>query len=369
MGQGAGDASNRWVIGSDSMIDAYQTKAHGWQIPSPVPQESITLTLKSFIDDINLFIGQTPNISETEFHTRVQQDINRWHGILKATGGELNTKKCFWSDFHLQYDTKGNPTIRPKTPNDPQLVLTNPDGTQEILRSTQSNEGIRHLGVHISMNGNQDTEEKVLYKRCRVFQQVYRQCPLTRREAAVTYVTIFLPMIMYPFPATTLSLKALNKAQSLTTPLILSKTGFNRNTPKAVVYAPASHGGIGFQNLHSEQGLQKVLQIIKHLRTRTTLGETIDIAIKAHQIHLGVALPILEYTNPLPWMTDRWITNVRDFLHQTQSTIHIKTPWTIPTIRQQDVHLMTAFQEEGFNKTNLTILNHCRLTLQVTTLA
>jgi len=133
MGQGTGDASNQWVIGSDSMIDAYQTKAHGWQIPSPVPQESITLTLKSFIDDINLFIGQTPNISETEFHTRVQQDINRWHGILKATGGELNTKKCFWSDFHLQYDTKGNPTIRPKTPNDPQLVLTNPDGTQEIL--------------------------------------------------------------------------------------------------------------------------------------------------------------------------------------------------------------------------------------------
>jgi len=29
---------------------------------------------------------------------------------------------------------------------------------------------------------------------------------------------------------------------------------------------------------------------------------------------------------------------------------------------------MTAFQEEGFNKTNLKILNHCRLALQVTTL-
>jgi len=74
--------------------------------------------------------------------------------------------------------------------------------------------------------------------------------------------------------------------------------------PKDVVYAPSSHDSLGFCHLHMEQGLQKVLQILKHLCTKTTLGDTIDIAIKAHQIHAGVALPILEYTNPIPWITD-----------------------------------------------------------------
>jgi len=171
---------------------------------------------------------------------------------------------------------------------------------------------------------------KVLYKWCWIFQQVYCQCPLTRHEATVTYTTIFLPTITHPFPATTISLKTLNKVQSLTTPLILSKIGFNQNMPKAVVYAPTSHGGLGFCHLHSEQSLQKVLQILKHLRARTTLGDTIDIAIKAHQMHSGIALPILKYTNPLPWVTNQWITNVREFLHQIHSTIHIATPWTIP---------------------------------------
>jgi len=139
--------------------------------------------------------------------------------------------------------------------------------------------------------------------------------------------------------------------------------------PKAVVYTTTSHGGIRFHHLHPKQGLQKVRQIIKHLRIQTTLGNTINITIKANQMHSGVALPILEYTNLLPWMTNWWITNIRESLHQTQSTIHIETPWTIPTIRQQDIHLMTVFQEEGFNKPDLKILNHCRLTLQVTTLA
>ncbi len=154
------------------------------------------------------------------------------------------------------------------------------------------------------MDGSQMTEEEMLYKRCRLFQKVYRTCPLTRHKAAVTYTTIFLPTITYPFPATMISLKTLNKAQSLTTPLVLSTMGYNHNMPKAVVYAPTSHGGIGFCHLHSEQGLQKVLQIMKHLRTQTSLGTTIKLAIKAHQIHSGVASPILEYTDPILWMSD-----------------------------------------------------------------
>jgi len=115
------------------------------------------------------------------------------------------------------------------------------------------------------MDGNPQAETKVLFKRCKLFQQVYTRCPLNRREAAVIYSTIYLPTITYPFPATTLPSKTLEKAQSMTTPLILSKMGYNRNMPKSVVYAPATHGGLGMTHLPTEQGLQKVLQVIKHL--------------------------------------------------------------------------------------------------------
>jgi len=183
--------------------------------------------------------------------------------------------------------------IRTKTPEDKQLTLTNLDGTTEILKNTQSTDGICHLGVHISMDGNQDAKTTILCKWCHMFQKVYSQCPLTQREAAVTYSMIFLPTIMYPFPATTLSQKILAKAQSLTTPMILSKMGYNCNMPKDVVYVPSSHGSLGFHHLHMEQGFQKVLQILKHLCTKTTLGDTIDLAMKAHQLHTGVTLPIL----------------------------------------------------------------------------
>jgi len=111
MGQGAGDACNRWVIGSDSMADAYSAGANGWTIPSPNNNAPIKQDMKAFIDDVNLFIGKPENTTETDFMEMAQADINRWHGLLRATGGELNNKKCFCSDFNLQFDTNGTPSI------------------------------------------------------------------------------------------------------------------------------------------------------------------------------------------------------------------------------------------------------------------
>jgi len=58
MGQGAGDASNHWVIGTDSMSEAYSQKANGWILPSPLKNPTQKQTLKAFIDGVNLFIGQ-----------------------------------------------------------------------------------------------------------------------------------------------------------------------------------------------------------------------------------------------------------------------------------------------------------------------
>jgi len=111
MGQGAGDACNRWVIGTDSMATAYTSGANGWTILSPSTNQTTKQDLKAFIDNVNLFIGKPESKMEEEFLEMAQADINRWHGILRATRGELNTKKCFWSDFQLKYDLQGTPSI------------------------------------------------------------------------------------------------------------------------------------------------------------------------------------------------------------------------------------------------------------------
>jgi len=81
MGQGAGDTSNHWVIRSDSMSDAYSHRAHGWIIPPLFQKPEFKQMLKAIIDDVNLFIGQTPHTDNSTFLSMAQDDINRWHGI------------------------------------------------------------------------------------------------------------------------------------------------------------------------------------------------------------------------------------------------------------------------------------------------
>jgi len=190
-----------------------------------------------------------------------------------------------------------------------------------------------------------------------------------RKEAETVYTTIFLPTITYPFPATTLSVAELDKAQSMTTPTIISHMGYNCNMPKAIIYAPSTHGGLGLKHLHTKQGLQKVLQVIKHLRTQTTLGKLLQVTIQAHQIQAGIPKPILEDTRLLPWLPNWWITNMQEFLHSIQGSIILKKPWLIPPLRQHDRYLMKDFLNANLPTKDLQTLNNCQLYLQVTTLA
>jgi len=67
MGQGAGNACNQWVIGSNSLADTYLQKANGWTIRSPIPSKQITQHWKAFINNVNLFIGKPKDTTKEEF--------------------------------------------------------------------------------------------------------------------------------------------------------------------------------------------------------------------------------------------------------------------------------------------------------------
>jgi len=142
MGQGAGDACPTWVIGTNSTANAYVDKAQLWQILPPNSNIPVTQTIKAFINNTNLFISQLPNQSNNDFKQAAQMDTNQWHGLLQATGGELNIKKCFVFDVQFEYDQSGNLSFRPRNMDDPAITLTHTNRTREPLRYTKSNKGV-----------------------------------------------------------------------------------------------------------------------------------------------------------------------------------------------------------------------------------
>jgi len=57
----------------------------------------------AFVDDTHLIVNNASNLIDT-VKDKMQCSLTMWHGLLRATGGDLVPDKCFWYliDFKWQ---------------------------------------------------------------------------------------------------------------------------------------------------------------------------------------------------------------------------------------------------------------------------
>jgi hypothetical protein len=143
-------------------------------------------------------------------------------------------------------------------------------------------------------------------------------------EAWTGYFTIWYPSCNYPLAATFLSRKTCERIQSFATCAILTKCGFNRHYPRAVLYGSPLYGGLGWRHLWFEQGLQHVMILIKHLRTPGHFQTLIQINLRWYSIIAGVSFqPLARPSANLPHLDSAWLDSTRLFLAHSRSQLLI----------------------------------------------
>ena len=124
-------------------------------------------------------------------------------------------------------------------------------------------------------------------------------------------------------------------------------------------------------DLSVEQGVRGVQHFIDHLFSRDSVGNMILIALRSLQIESGCGFHLLE--NPLEWvpyLTDCWLTTIRDFIARNKITLKVALARLVPTSRENDCHIMDAIRKlELYNDKQLFDINAVRMHLQVTTLS
>jgi hypothetical protein len=132
-----------------------------------------------------------------------------------------------------------------------------------------------------------------------------------------------------------------------------------------VVFGPAFHGGLGFGDLFTEQGVSQVLLLLRHLRADSPQGKLFRIAIDWWQLVMGVSYPLLEHAAPIMLhQAPHWLSALRQFLQQLQASIHIPgLGETLPRpLREADVNLMDAVVAlPSLSRPQLLAFNRCRL--------
>jgi len=191
---------------------------------------------------------------------------------------------------------------------------------------------------------------------------------MTRREAQVIYRQCYLPKVTYLLPAATIPPNKLYQTQLRVTTQFLNKMGYSAHFPRVVVYAPIEVGRLGFRHLGYEQGVQHVLQLVKHIRSNTLAGQLYSALIDAYQIKAGRARHILEHTDFILWCPDGWMSTLRQFLHSTNTTICLQNPWTPSPCQVNNQNIMDDVQQE-LPKENHSAINNIRIYLQITHLS
>jgi hypothetical protein len=186
-----------------------------------------------------------------------------WNNLLRATGGALNLEKCFAQVLAFQFGLKGAPVIAPA----PNLIITLQDrlyNKEVIIRPISPYKTYRSLGTEKGTSKNQTPQQHgKLMKTSRTHNQKLACSAMTPKCAWVHYTAVFQSSVGYPLSMCHLSHHQLHDLQKKYIPTLMNKMGIARTHARVLVFGPRSYGGIGYNDLRIEQGLDAIQNLLK----------------------------------------------------------------------------------------------------------
>lgn len=373
-GQGSGNSPGIWLLISSTLFDIHHQQGHGAKFVSPDGRHSVSFSMVGFVDDstgtCNHFAPQQEE-QITELLQRMQSDAQLWNNLLYCSGGKLELPKCSFHVLRFKFRTNGQPVVCTESYDNCIHIMDQENNTTVPITYKQPYDPHKTLGHFKAPQSNLATELDNIKRKAQRVALLISASPITRNGAFLAYRTIYIPSIGYTLPQCFFAKTVLDRAQQQSIGLIISKCGYNRNTARALMYAPNEFAGGGFLPWYLIQGDGQVKHMIKHWRTDTIISKTMKVALLWAQWQSGHSKPILEDVHtPLSYLECRWVRSLRDFLSTINAKIRVDIPLVASTERQHDFHIMTyAIQSRIFSNKDLAILNYCRLYLHVTTIS
>ena len=118
---------------------------------------------------------------------------------------------------------------------------------------------------------------------------------VSEKCAFIHWNACFVASIAFLLGVSHLTNTQLHNLQKKYIPTVLNKIGFPCTYPQAVVFGPATYGGIGSINLRIEQGIMIVTEEMRTMRIPGHDQNILRIAPRTYQHVSGLSQPVLEY--------------------------------------------------------------------------
>jgi hypothetical protein len=213
-GQGSCASPGIWLLISSILMDCLSELVSGGMTMNDVRNlNSIKQWIDGFVDDTSLF----SNLVNTGFehndikalHQNLTRDMIAWQELLEASGGKLELSKCFYYILSWKFDGEGRAiphTICEQRQEASQIAIYNTNSAKQTnINHKQVNEAHKNLGSYKSIAGNQEQQIKYLKNRSDKYANAIKNGKLTRKQARMSYKTIYLTSVKYGLPACSLT--------------------------------------------------------------------------------------------------------------------------------------------------------------------
>ena len=371
--QGNGASPTTWVIISTPLLNMLRKAGNGAKFVSPMSKEYTHLVGFAFVDDTDLlsFDMASNNVQWDFIGNQMQEAIDRWEGGLKSTGGAIVPNKSWVYPIDFKFDHKGQCSYKSTEEINWEFSVLDKDENRIQLNTVAASKGKETLGVILAPDGNTDDAFNTLLDKAKSWAAHIQSGHLTPSLVWQAANTTIMKSLQYPLPALTISREQCNKIMNIIKKGLLPKSQISKNIPHAVLFGPKEEGGLGLHHLYTSQGIMHVEKFMKHVASQSVTGKLLRVMLELSQLEVGIGRQLfsLDYSKFQCLVTDGWIKHLWQFVsdhHICLINRLIELP--LPQ-RSGDVFLMEEFVEQGYTKSELMILNRCRIFLQVMTLA
>ena len=319
-----------------------------------------------YVDDCDL-VATGDTILETA--ENLQEILTHWDGYMQVTGAALAPDKCWW--YLIDFSWKGG-TWSYRDRNDVlQLNARDKSGTLTNLEFCSHAEAKKMVGVHLAPIGTEKAQLKALQAQVDIWTLHMLEHSVDAVSAWIALSTTISKSLEYPLVATCISESQLNRVYSSLLCTALPKANFVRSLPRAVVFGPISHQGLGLPHPYIFQMVKHIQEIVNQLWRTKEAPSLLRSNLEVMQLEAGTSDNLFGGNAfEITWFntTNSWIIQTLQFCRKHKIVLDIPFLKLLPQC-QKDKFIMEELATAGFSKQSLIRLNRCRLYYHVVTLS
>ena len=368
--QGTADTPLLFSMLSNVAIQAHKSYTPGLTLESPTLQRQIQHHNIAYVDDADGHVSADHNSHDptTEATQKMNLSAQGWNDVNNLTGGSLAYHKTKWQMIAWEETGSTKQLLRTTTQK---LRIKDWTGAPTTITFGPSDEPNVGLGFHLCPNGNQHHQFEHTHDAIHKLCKTVATANLTEQEALQAVTQRLVPKLHYPLHLTSFTRKQTDKINSQVRRTFLPPMRFNRHLPAAVLYGPASMGGMEFPETYTMQDQAQIPYLLKQLRWDKTVANDILVTLDHIQLTSGFVLPILSNTlEPINYIDNSFLLSIRNRLSEINGSLWIEKAWSPPLQREGDSSIMENFTRiSGITTSTLKRANTVRIYLRVITIA